>query len=482
MNVVEIAQMEWMQRPSPVRSKNTILRGATYFALAALLLAPASLRARMDANAPDVAFPSAAQAAPQEQEQSGDNKQDQDQEKRDREQEARDREQEKRDREQEKRDREQERVERNAELYDDGREALDEDRYDRAESKFQELAALNGPQTDAALYWKAYAENRLGKRDTALATIADLKHRFPQSRWLKDAGALEIDVRQRAGQPAHPESQSDDDLKMLAIQGLMNSDPERAMPLLEKVLNGTATPREKSKALFVIAQSGSPQAREILGRIAGGQSNPDLQRKAVEYLGQFGGADSHKILADVYSKTTDESIKHAILRSYMISGDKDDLFAAAKAEKSESLRGEAIRQLGLVHGVDELQQLYQRESSSNVKREILQAFFLAGDSKRLVEAATSEKDPELRRTAVRNLGLINSPESAKALKTIYSKDSDKSVRREVLNAYFIQNDATDLVAIARTEKDPELKREAVSKLSIMHNKEATDYLMEILQK
>jgi hypothetical protein len=482
MNVVEIAQIAWMQRPSPVRSKITILRGATYFALAALLLAPASLRARMDANAPDVAFPSAAQVAPQEQEQSSDGKQDQDQEKRDREQEARDREQEKRDREQEKRDREQERIERNSELYDDGREALDEDHYDKAESKFSELAALNGPQTDAALYWKAYAENRLGKRDTALATIADLKHRFPQSRWLKDASALEIDVRQRAGQPAHPESQSDDDLKMLAIQGLMNSDPERAMPLLEKVLNGTATPREKSKALFVIAQSGSPQAREILGRIASGQSNPELQRKAVEYLGMFGGGESRKTLADVYAKTSDESVKRAILKSYMISGDKADLFAAAKSERDVTLRREAIRQLGLVHGVDELQQLYVKESSTEVKREILQAFFLAGESNRLAEAARSEKDPELRRAAVRNLGLINSADSAKALQSIYSKESDRDVRKEVLNAYFIQGNASGLVSIARGEKDPELKKAAVSKLALMHNKEATDYLMEILQK
>jgi hypothetical protein len=56
------------------------------------------------------------------------------------------------------------------------------------------------------------------------------------------------------------------------------------------------------------------------------------------------------------------------------------------------------------------------------------------------------------------------------------------VRREVLNAYFIQNNATALVAAARGEKDPELKKEAVSKLSLMNNKEATDYLMEILQK
>jgi len=67
----------------------------------------------------------------------------------------------------------------------------------------------------------------------------------------------------------------------------------------------------------------------------------------------------------------------------------------------EKLRREAIRQLGLVHGVDELQQLYQKEGSTEVKREILQAFFLAGESNRLAEAAKSEKDSELRRAAVR---------------------------------------------------------------------------------
>ncbi|MGC1090604.1 MAG: hypothetical protein WA894_19365, partial [Candidatus Acidiferrum sp.] len=76
----------------------------------------------------------------------------------DRAQEKRDREQEARDREQEKKDREQERLERLDELYSDGREALDEDRYDKASEKFGELVSMNGPQTDAAMYWKAYAE------------------------------------------------------------------------------------------------------------------------------------------------------------------------------------------------------------------------------------------------------------------------------------------------------------------------------------
>ena len=404
------------------------------------------------------------------------------QEARDRAQEAREREQEKRDREEEKRDRAQEQVERAQEAYDDGREALDEDRYDRAEERFAEVAKLNGAQADAALYWKAYAQNKLGKRDASLATIADLKKRFAQSRWLKDAGALEIEVRQSSGQAAKPENQSDDELKMLAIQGLMNSDPERAMPLLEKVLNGNGSPKEKSRAMFVMAQSGSPQAREILGKIARGQSNPDLQRKAVEYLALFGGAESRKTLAEVYASTSDSSVKRAVLKSFMISGDKEHLFAAAKTEKDPDLRREAIRQLGLVKGDDELEQLYKAEASTELRRDILQAFFLSGDTARLLAAAQNEKDVELRRAAVRNLGLAGGESAGGALQAIYSKDADRSVREEVLNALFIEGNAKALVTIARNEKDMELKKIAVQKLSLMNSKDSTEYMMELLQK
>jgi HEAT repeats len=469
-----------------------VMRNRTWIVLAVLLAMP-SLASRAAASSVLIAAPQSA-SSPQSQasadadrdEEASDmeqDRQDQEQEKRDREQEARDREQEKRDREQEKRDREQERLDRLSELYDNGREALDEDRYDRAEAKFDQLAQLNGPQTDAALYWKAYAENRLGKRDTALASIAELKRRFPQSRWQKDASALEIEVRQSSGNPVHPEGQKDDELRMLALHGIMNSDPDRAIPLLEKVLqSGSASPKERSQALFVLAQSGSPQAREVLGKIARGQSNPDLQSKAIQYLAMFGGSESRKILAEVYGSTSDPSIKRSILRAYMIGGDREHLFEAARNERNDDVKREAIRQLGLVHALSELQQLYRSDNSPAVRRELLQAFFLAGDASKLLDAAQNEKDPDLRRTAIRNLGLIHSDDSAKALQSIYAKETDRGVKEEVLNSYFLQGNAAAIVAIARNEKDPELKKTAVSKLSIMHSKEATDYLMEILQK
>lgn len=454
--------------------RNVVCRTSVmWIAAAALLLSP--LRAQAARIAATHLFSANFLQDPQD-------AQDKEQERRDREQEARDREQEKRDREQEARDREQEKLDRLEELYDDGREALEEDRYEKAEAKFDQLAKMNGPQTDAALYWKAYAQNRLGKREAALTTLADMKKRFQQSRWQKDAGVLELEVKQSSGQAVKPGDQGDEELKLMAIQGLMNSDPERAMPLLEKVINGSGTPKEKSRALFVLAQSGSPQGREIIGRIARGQSNPELQREAIKYLGLFGGAQSRQIMAEVYASNPETSVKRAIIRAYMLGGDKERLFAAAKSEKDESLRREAIRNLGLVHGISELEQLYQMEASTDLRREILQAFFLAGESGKLVQAAQSEKDPQLRLAAIRNLGLIHSDESAKALQTIYSKETDRDLKEEVLNAYFLQGNASALVAIARNEKDPELKKTAVSKLSLMHSKEATDYLMELLQK
>ena len=158
----------------------------------------------------------------------------------------------------------------------------------------------------------------------------------------------------------------------------------------------------------------------------------------MEYLGLFGGQEARQTLAQIYASTTDESVKRAILRSYMIGGDKEHLFAAAKGEKDAALRADAIRQLGLVHAPDELRQLYQMETSTEVKKDILQAFFLSGDAKFLAEAAQQEKDPEVRRAAIRNLGLIGSEDARQALLAIYAKETDRENKEAVINALFIQ--------------------------------------------
>jgi HEAT repeat protein len=411
-----------------------------------------------------------------------DEQRDREQEQRDREQEQRDREQERRDREQEKRDREQERLDREEEAYERGTEALDEGRWDRAIEAFDSLAGTKSRKGDAALYWKAYAQNKAGQRPAALTTLAALQKDFPQSRWLKEAKALDQEIRQGSGQAPRPEQEADEDLKLMALNALLNTDQEKAIPMLEKFLSGSSSPKLKERALFVLAQSGSPRARAILAQTARGDGNPDLQRKAIEYLGIFGGAESRQTLSDLYASATDVEVKKRVLRAFMVAGDKPRVLAAAKGEKSPELRREAIQQLGVMGAQAELWEMYKLETTTEVKRAILQALFVGGAADKIGELARGEKDADLRRAAIHNLGLFGSERTGAQLVSMYGAETDVELRRTILQALFVQGNAKALVDIARGEKDPRLRKEAVGQLSHMDSKVATDYLIEILNK
>jgi hypothetical protein len=139
-----------------------------------------------------------------------------------------------------------------------------------------------------------------------------------------------------------------------------------------------------------------------------------------------------------------------------------------------------VRQLGVMGAHEELWAMYQKESAVDVKKQILQAMFVGGNATRMIDLARNEQNPELRRTAVRNLGLMGGKGTSDALVDIYTRDKDASIRKAVVQALFIQDNAAGLVALARKEEDPAMKKDIVQKLSMMHSKVATDYMLEIL--
>jgi tetratricopeptide (TPR) repeat protein len=366
-------------------------------------------------------------------------------------------------------------------LYDEGRDAIEEGKYDRALDRFNRLIELKSNRTDAALYWKAYSLSKLGQRSEALTTLADLQKRFADSRWSRDAKALDVELRQASGQTVSPAAQEDDDLKLMALRGIMDSAPEEAYPIIEKMLAGPNSPKVKDRALFVLSQGRGARARDIIANVAKGNGNPDLQLRAIRYLGIMNGADNRQVLADVYRGSSDVSVKRAILRSFMVAGDRERLLFVAKTESAPELRGEAVQQLGVMNAGAELNELYRTEASVDVKKRILQAMFIGNQSDKLIELAKGEKDPELRKTAIRNLGLMKRTGTSEALVSIYGSDQGADVRKAVVNALFLQNNAKALVDLARAERNPEMKKEIVSKLSIMKSKEAMDYLLELLK-
>ncbi|MEN3338418.1 MAG: hypothetical protein V7647_2094 [Acidobacteriota bacterium] len=370
---------------------------------------------------------------------------------------------------------------RETRVYEEARAQMDQSKYDRAVLLFSEAAAMKGARADAALYWKAWSQNKAGQRADALTTLSALARDYPKSRFLTQGKQLEAEVRRDSGQPARPDSETDDDLKLMAINALLNSDAEQAIPFLQKLLDGTAAPKLKSRALFVLAQSSSPRARDVLKGIARGNSIPELQSRAIDYLGQVGGPESRAVLAEIYAGTPDVDVKRRILRAFMVGGEKDRLLAAAQTEQNAELRGEAVQQLGVMGAHEELWQLYQKEASVDVKKRMIQAMFVGGNVTRLIELAKTEKDPELRRTAVRNLGVMDSKRTSAALVEIYNTDKDPALRKAVVQGLFQQGNSAALVDLARKEQDPSLKKDIVQKLSIMGgDRVATAYMLELL--
>lgn len=371
---------------------------------------------------------------------------------------------------------------REEQLYKDGTNYLNDSQWQQAVETFSEVAAMKGRRADAALYWKAYALNKAGHRDEAESTIAELRRDFPRSDWLKDAGALELQIKQGSGQAVDPGRETDEDLKLLAINSLMNSEPERAIPLLQGVLtNPNNSTKLKERALFVLAQSNSSQAGEIIGAIARGQSGPDLQVRAIHYLG-ISGTRHLKLLQDIYAASSDVNVKRAVLQAYLISGAKEPVLAAAKEEKNPELRRSAIHQLGAMAARNELEQLYASTSSSEDKEAILQAFGIAGDSDGLIRIATTEGDSKVRERAIRSLGSFGDEKARPVLVQIYTNEKHPELRRAAIQSMFVLGDATDLIALARKETNPEMKRLLVERLSVMDSKEARDYMLEILNK
>jgi hypothetical protein len=260
--------------------------------------------------------------------------------------------------------------------YSAGSKAMDEHRWQDAVVSFDEVINAKGKRVDAAVYWKAYSLNKLGKPQLAVATCDQLHAQDPNSQWNRDCSALTVNVHIDTEALAesmknvnaqvramvdsstgdaefwdnnNPPHGSDEDLKMLALNSLLNQDPARAIPLLRGVLTGNGSPAMKKHALFVLAQSKSPDADAILHDAAVGKMGPDLQREAIRSIAVFEGKRSNDTLVEVYKTTSDPKIKKSVISGLFITQDAPRMVELARNEKDLELKRSIVSQLALMN-------------------------------------------------------------------------------------------------------------------------------------
>lgn len=356
------------------------------------------------------------------------------------------------------------RAEREESLYDRATESLDDHDWQRAASLFRSVANLHGEHADAALYWLAYADNKRGLGGDALAALDELKRTYPKSRWIEDSRSLEVEIRQSAGQHIEVHRLSDADEKLTVLSRLMDTDPDQGVRLGEEILKSTPVVKVKDGVLFVFTQSGDPRAISIVTRTAKDNSRPDLQVRAIRYLAISGGEETKKALTEVYQKATDKAVRKAVMKAYLITGDRGQLLTLAKTEPNIDLRADAVTELGTMGARNELVDLYKNETATQIRKRIIQAMFIGGSGNQVLEIAKTEKNPELRATAIRNLGFMGGRGSAPAVAALYDAETDENVKRAIINSLFFMEAASQLRELAQKEKDEDLREEINEKL------------------
>jgi hypothetical protein len=247
---------------------------------------------------------------------------------------------------------------------------LNDQHWADAARDFDKVIAAHGPNTDAAMYWKAYALQKLNRTSDALAICGNLQAKFPSSSWNTDCTTLTVSNNipltisiSNDGKTLTTTSTSssfwnkgwgkskpatDEDIQMLAVNSLMYQDPAQAIPMLRSILTSNRSEDFKQHAFFVLTQSKSPEANALLHDALVGKLGPDNQLHAIQAAGVFKGRVESPTLLEIYRTTESKEVKEAVLSALFLANDATNLVDLARAEKNLDRKEEIVSRLAMM--------------------------------------------------------------------------------------------------------------------------------------
>jgi HEAT repeat protein len=364
-------------------------------------------------------------------------------------------------------------------LYWQGQEALKKSDWPAALKRFadleQQMRAKEPQNADAAIYWQAYTLIQAKRTTEAKAAIERLHHDFPKSRWNKDADAL---LRQTQPATVKQDTSASDaeDIAEIAVEGLLNAPPERALPLLKKVLQGPHSDKVKKRALFVLSQLDEDAALDAVVDVAKTSGDANLREEAIRMLGVSGQDRAITRLHELYASSKDAHEKRAIIQAWLVSDRKDLILAAARNEADESVRREAIQALGAMDASSELQQLFDSTHDAANQQAIVQALGVAGNVQGLTVIAESQQPEATRIEAIHALGVAGDEGGSAALLKLYPKAATPALRDAVLQGLLIAGDSEAMLQLYRQAKTKEEKQALLRAITTTNSDAALDLI------
>lgn len=262
-------------------------------------------------------------------------------------------------------------------------------------------------------------------------------------------------------------------LKMAALEALMSAPPERALPLVSKVLSGDHSDEVKSRALFVLSQIDDPAAHAQLAEMVRSSSGR-LQEEAIRMVGIGGNPEALAGLRDLYN-SGNQDVRRAILEAYVIADDKEGIYHVAVNAQNDEEFSDAAEMLGALGAKEELRKLREVRGVSPY---LIDAYAISGDVEALRELAMDNSDPKRQARAIEALGITGEDNIGPILVEIYRGSDDRRVREAAMNGLMIAGDDQALLELYRASDDVQEKRRLMEML--VHS--GSDLVMEVIDE
>lgn len=403
-------------------------------------------------------------------------------------------------------------------LYREAREALNRGDYRRAADLFGRLQSRY-PESEYApdaMYWQAFALYRAGGTSDlrkAQKTLKAQKDKYPKAKTRGDAETLEVriagqlarsgdagsaqDVIEGAGSAARDScntSDDDDDPRIAALNALLHMDAERAMPILRQVLarRDACSVGLRRKAVFLVSQKRSGDTEDLLLSVARNDPDGEVREQAVFWMGQLNSERSTTALDSILRSSQDPELRDkAVFALSQQGSERAGGILRRVAEDSSftfEVREKAVFWLGQRRSPESaefLRGLFDRTRSDELREKIL--FSLSqmrgvGSDKWLLGIAGDRKyTVEVRKQAVFSASQARAPIADMA--ALYDRLEDAEVKEQMIFALTQYHDtaAVDkLISIAKTDKDPEMRKKAIFWLGQSRDPRVQQLLLDII--
>ena len=417
-------------------------------------------------------------------------------------------------------------------LYRAARRALNQGSYREAARSFRQLGRQysSSSYVGKSLYWEAYTLYRLGGEEElreARKAVLEQQEKYSGAARSSDSrelaalidgklasdygdaeaaariseranrgpvGAGGLDAGSRGPEQAGSCPEEDDDVRLAAINALMNMNSERAIPILKKVLErrDACSAQLRKKAVFVITQHRSEDVTDILLDVVKNDPDTEVREAAVFWISQVDSERAvdalEEILRSEDNRTLQEKAIFAlsqhdserageILREY-----------ARREDVSVGLREKAIfwlSQHGGRENAEFLLDLYGEIDSRELKEKIIFSLSqIGGNAAWLLEIATDEsEDIELRKKAIFWAGQTGA--SLEEFSRLYRTIDNREIKEQLIFAFSQSSsrDAVDvLMDIAKNDPDGGLRKKAIFWLGQSNDPRVAEFLLELINQ